>query len=69
MDTSKTFRRVLLLSSLLVVSSAVAAGVYIQTSKSQKKPKDHSSGYDAATVTEACRRFFLQHLRKVLPNV
>jgi hypothetical protein len=53
MDTSKTFRRVLLLSSLLVVSSAVAAGVYIQTSKSQKKPKDHSSGYDAATVTEA----------------
>lgn len=52
MDTS-TLRRLLLLSSFLVLSSVIAAGVYIQTSKSQRKPKDHPSGYDAATITEA----------------
>ena len=53
MDTSKTLRRLLLLSSLLVLSSVIATGVYIQTSKSQKKQHDGPRTYEAAKVTEA----------------
>ncbi len=53
MHTSKTLKRLLLLSSFLVLSAVIAAGVYTQASKSQKKQKDHPRTYEAAKVTEA----------------
>lgn len=52
MKISQSFRRLLLLSSLLVISSAVAIGVYTRVS-SQKKQTDHPRTYNAVEVTAA----------------
>jgi hypothetical protein len=53
MKNSQSLRRVLLISSLPVLSVVIAAGVYTQTSKSQKKQNDHSHTYEAAKVKSA----------------
>ena len=53
MDHSKTLSRLILISTLLVLSSVIAAGVYTQASKFQKKQKDHPRTYEAAKVTAA----------------
>ena len=53
MDNSKILRRLILLSTLLVLSSAIAAGVYTRASGIQKKQKDHPRTYEAAKVTAA----------------
>ena len=53
MTHSKNLRRILLLSTFLVLSSAVAVGVYTRTSKSQKKAKGYGQTYQAASVTTA----------------
>lgn len=50
----KTLKRLLFVTTILVLSSAVAAGIYTQTPKSQKKP-DHERTYEAAKVTAAPR--------------
>ena len=52
MENSRTIRRLILISTLLVLSTVIAAGVYTQVSKSQKQ-KDILSTYDAAKVTAA----------------
>jgi hypothetical protein len=49
---SPTFRRLFLLITLLVFCSVIAVGIYTQTSKSQKKSKDHPRTYEAAKVTD-----------------
>ena len=51
MNNSKILRRLLLLSTFLVLASAVAAGVYTRGSKSQKKTNPRA--YEAAKVTSA----------------
>ena len=53
MNNLKTHRSLLLLSMFVLLSSALAAGVYTQASKSQKKQKDHPRTYEAAKVTAA----------------
>jgi hypothetical protein len=50
----KTLKRLLLVTTILILSSAVAAGIYTQTPKSQKKP-DPERTYEAAKVTAAPR--------------
>ena len=50
MKISKNFVRLLLLSTLLVISSAIAAGVYTRVS-SQKKQTDQPRTYKATEVT------------------
>ena len=52
MDNSKILRRLILLITLLILSSVVAAGVYTQASKTQKQ-KNHPRTYEAAKVTVA----------------
>src|ERR1700741_3902675 len=51
MKNSPTLRRFFVLSILLFVSSAIAAGVYSRASKSQKQRKVYSRTYEAAKVT------------------
>lgn len=48
---SQTFRRLFLVLTLLVFSSAIAAGLYSRASKSQKRSKAQSRTYEASTVT------------------
>ena len=52
MKNSQTLRRVLLISTPVVLF-VIAAGVYTQASKSQKKQNDHLHTYDAAKVKSA----------------
>jgi hypothetical protein len=52
MDNSQTLRRLIFLSTLFVLSSVIAAGVYTRAS-SQKKQKDPPPPYDASKVTAA----------------
>lgn len=54
MQNAKTLKRLLLVTTLLVLSSALAAGIYTQTPESQKEP-DHERTYEAAKVTAAPR--------------
>lgn len=51
-QNTKILKRLLLLTTILVLSSALAAGIYIQGSKSQKQ-KDSRRTYEAAKVTNA----------------
>lgn len=51
MNSSKNLRRILLLITFLVLSSAIAAGVYTRSSQSQKKAKGYGRTYDAAKVS------------------
>jgi hypothetical protein len=51
MNNLKTLRKVVLLSTFLVLSSVIAAGVYTRAAKIQKKQTDHPRTYDAARVT------------------
>lgn len=53
MNSSKNLRRILLLITFLVLSSAIAAGVYTRSSQSQKKAKGYGRTYDAAKVSAA----------------
>ncbi len=53
MNNLKTHRSLLLLSVFVLLSSALATGVYTQASKSQKKQKDHPRTYEATKVTAA----------------
>ena len=53
MTHTKNLRRLLFLSTFLVISSAIAAGVYTRTSTSQKKTKGYGRTYQAASVTTA----------------
>ena len=53
MNSSKNLRRLFLLSTFLVLSSVIAAGVYTRTSNSQKKTKGYGRTYDAAKVSAA----------------
>ena len=52
MNNSQTLKRSFLLVALLVLATIVAAGIYSQASKSQKKQKDHPHTYEAAKVTD-----------------
>jgi len=52
MGNSNKLKRLILISTLLVFSSAIAAGVYTQTSKTQK-PKDLSRPWQVEKVTAA----------------
>lgn len=49
----RTLRKLVFLSTLLVLCSVITAGVYTRASKIQKKQKDHARTYDAARVTAA----------------
>jgi len=49
---SPTFRRLFLLVTLLVLSSAIATGIYTRASKSQKQSKNNPRTYEAAKVTD-----------------
>jgi hypothetical protein len=51
MKDSRTLRKLLLTSTLLILSSVIATGVYTQASKSQKKEPARRPTYDAAKVT------------------
>lgn len=51
MNNSRILRRVFVLTALLVLSSAIAAGIYTRSSKSQKQ-KEGVQAYDAPKVTE-----------------
>ena len=53
MNSSKNLRRLLLLITFVVLSLAIAAGVYTRTSESQKKTKGYGRTYDAARVSAA----------------
>jgi len=53
MKNSPTRRRLLLISTLLVLSSVVVAGVYTRASRPQKNQKDRPKTYEAAKVTTA----------------
>ena len=53
MNNSQTFRRVLLISALLLLTSAIAAGVYTKASRLQKKESNHQRTYQAAKVKAA----------------
>lgn len=53
MQHSHTLRRLLLATALLVLSAALAAGVYTQASKSQKKQSNYGSTYEPTSVTVA----------------
>src|SRR5205085_413701 len=53
MQNSKTLRRLFLLTTILVLSSVLAAGIYTHASRSQKKEKDWGHTYQPAKVTEA----------------
>lgn len=53
MKNSRILRRLLLITTLLVFSVAIAAGVYTQASKSQKKQTDSRTTYEPTTVTVA----------------
>ena len=52
MHNSKIFRRVFVLTALLVLSSAIAAGIYTRSSKSQEDLKHYGRAYDPVKVTE-----------------
>ena len=52
MNNSRLLRKLFLISTLLVLSSAIAAGVYTRASKSEKKQKDHPHTYDASEVID-----------------
>lgn len=51
MDNSKTIRRLILLSTMLVFSSAIAVRVYTHAPRYQTKQKGHARTYEAAKVT------------------
>jgi len=53
MDTSNKLRKVILISTLLLLSSVLAAGVYTQTSKTQKNKKDEPRAWAVEKVTAA----------------
>ena len=53
MKNSPTLRRVLLISTSLVLLVVIAAVVYTQASRSQKKQNDHRHTYEAAKVKSA----------------
>ena len=53
MQNSNTLKRLILISTLLVLTSVLAAGVYTQASKFQKKQKDHPRTYEATKVKAA----------------
>ena len=52
MDHSQTLKRLVLISTLLLLSSVIVVGVYTRAS-SQKKQNDHPRTYEAAKVTAA----------------
>ena len=49
---SPTLRKFFVLTILLVLSSAIAVGVYSRASKSQKQSKNYGRTYEAAKVTD-----------------
>ena len=51
MKDSRTLRKLLLTSTLLILSSVIAVGVYTQASKSEEKQPARRRTYDAAKVT------------------
>lgn len=53
MDNSKILRRLILLTTFLVLSSVIVADVYTGASRIQKKQKDHPRTYEAAKVSVA----------------
>lgn len=53
MNTSKNLRRLLFVFTFIVLSSAIAAGVYTRSSQSQKKARGYGRTYDAAKVSAA----------------
>lgn len=53
MNHSRTLRRLLILSTVVVLSSVIMAGVYTRASKSQKKTQAYRPTYEAAEVTTA----------------
>jgi hypothetical protein len=53
MDHSKFLKRLLLLCTFVFLSLAIAAGVYTQASRSQKKQPDRRRTYEAAKVSTA----------------
>src|SRR5215212_2070310 len=53
MDRSKFLKRSLLVCSLVVLSLAIAAGLYTQASRSQKKQLDRRHTYEPANVSTA----------------
>lgn len=52
MKNGKTLRRLVLLASILVLSSVIAAGIYTRTSRPQKNQGDCVHTYDPTKVTE-----------------
>ena len=53
MKNPKTLRRLFVLTSIVVVSSVLAAGIYTQSSTPQKKQRDHERTYEATKLTIA----------------
>ena len=53
MKNSQILRRLLLISTLLALSAVIAAGVYTQASKSQKKQTNYGHTYEPTSVTVA----------------
>lgn len=53
MKNSRKIRRLPLITTLLILSSVIAAGVYTQASRSPKNQSEHRPTYDAAKVTSA----------------
>jgi hypothetical protein len=53
MNNSQSLRRLILITTLLILSSVIAVGVYTRSSKFQKNQKDHPHTYEAAKVTAA----------------
>jgi hypothetical protein len=53
MKDSRTLRRLLIISTLIVLSTVVAAGVYTRASNPQKNQTNHGRFYDPAKVKSA----------------
>jgi hypothetical protein len=53
MKNAKTLRRIIFLTTILVLTSVIAAGIYTQASRPQKRQKDYGRTYEAAKVTTA----------------
>src|ERR1041385_6581386 len=53
MQNSKTLRRLFLLTTIIVLSSVLAAGIYTRASRFQQKERGNARTYQPAKVTEA----------------